>query len=280
MGTLLNNFFLLTLSHPVSILRVSFTTSHPPTEMFSGALDRMAFWRPTPEEMLKKNKRLISTAVRRLEVEITGLEQNEKRIKIQIKQAVKKNDVAHTRMLAKQWVKNKKTVGAFKKMSIEMQQFKNELTTMMNISQMGDVMKNVTKIMRRINNKHNLGEFNKMMMDYQREFEIMGMKQEMMNDALDEGDSEEVDEETDLIISQIVEEASLKVSDLVSAVLFMFNRSAGQLSSSRSSTRPLFRNRRSRRAGRALSQAPRRRPRPASRRRPTRRLSSWSVSGS
>lgn len=51
---------------------------------------------------------------------------------------------------------------------------------------MADAMKGVTKAMKSMNNKINLPQIQKIMMDFEKESEIMDMKEEMMNDAIDD----------------------------------------------------------------------------------------------
>lgn len=57
----------------------------------------------------------------------------------------------------------------------------------MNSSQtMSDAMKGVTKAMRQMNAKINLPQIQKIMMDFEKESDMMDMKEEMMTDAIDD----------------------------------------------------------------------------------------------
>lgn len=51
---------------------------------------------------------------------------------------------------------------------------------------MSDAMKGVTKAMRQMNSKINLPQIQKIMMDFEKESDMMDMKEEMMTDAIDD----------------------------------------------------------------------------------------------
>jgi len=65
-------------------------------------------------------------------------------------------------------------------------------------------MKGVTRAMRSMNRQLNLPQIQKIMCDFERQSEIMEMKEEMMSDAIDdamgEGDEEE---ETEQVVQQV-----------------------------------------------------------------------------
>ena len=51
---------------------------------------------------------------------------------------------------------------------------------------MANAMKGVTRAMKRMNSKMNLPQIQKIMMEFEKQSEIMDMKEEVMNDAIDE----------------------------------------------------------------------------------------------
>jgi charged multivesicular body protein 2A len=66
-------------------------------------------------------------------------------------------------------------------------------------------MKSVTKTMRTMNRQLNLPQIQKIMQEFEKQSEIMDMKEEMMGDAIDdamgEGDEEE---ETEQVVQQVI----------------------------------------------------------------------------
>uniref|UniRef100_A0A3P8W5R4 Charged multivesicular body protein 2A n=1 Tax=Cynoglossus semilaevis TaxID=244447 RepID=A0A3P8W5R4_CYNSE len=62
-----------------------------------------------------------------------------------------------------------------------------------------------------------LPQIQKIMMEFEKQSEIMDMKEEMMNDAIDDAMGDEDDEEeSDAIVSQVLDELGLNLSDELS----------------------------------------------------------------
>ena len=75
---------------------------------------------------------------------------------------------------------------------------------------MGEAMRGVTKAMKQMNKKINLPAIQKIMQDFEKESEIMDMKEEMMNDTIDDAVEEEEDEEeSDQIVQQVLDEIGI-----------------------------------------------------------------------
>lgn len=68
---------------------------------------------------------------------------------------------------------------------------------------MAQAMKGVTRAMQSMNRQLNLPQIQKIMMEFERQSEIMDMKEEMMGEAVDDAIADEGDEEeTEAIVSQ------------------------------------------------------------------------------
>jgi charged multivesicular body protein 2A len=66
-------------------------------------------------------------------------------------------------------------------------------------------MKGVTRAMKNMNKQLNLPQIQKIMMEFERQSEIMDMKEEMMGDAIDDamGDVDD-EEETEAVVNQVL----------------------------------------------------------------------------
>lgn len=51
---------------------------------------------------------------------------------------------------------------------------------------MSDAMKGITKAMKQMNNQINLPQIQRIMLDFEKESDVMDMKEEMMTDAIDD----------------------------------------------------------------------------------------------
>lgn len=79
--------------------------------------------------------------------------------------------------------------------------------------------------MKSMNGKLNLPGIQKVMMEFERESEIMDMKEEMMNDVIDDVMDDEMneEEETDLIVSQVLDEIGISLDQSVNQILTRAN---------------------------------------------------------
>ena len=75
---------------------------------------------------------------------------------------------------------------------------------------MAQAMKGVTKAMMSMNKQMKLPEIQKIMQEFEKQSEIMDMKEEMMSDVLDDALGEEGDEEeTDAIVTQVTQKITV-----------------------------------------------------------------------
>ena len=88
------------------------------------------------------------------------------------------------------------------------------LTTMQTSQSMAETMKGVSKIMGKMNAKMNLPKIQEIMAEFEKQNEMMGMKDEMMGDAMDEafGDDDD-DEEEESIVGQVLQELGVEQMD-------------------------------------------------------------------
>jgi charged multivesicular body protein 2A len=81
---------------------------------------------------------------------------------------------------------------------------------------MTDAMKGVTKAMKSMNQQIKLPQIQKIMQDFEKESEMMDMKEEMMGDAMDDALGDEGDEEeTDNIVAQVLDEIGINLNQSV-----------------------------------------------------------------
>uniref|UniRef100_A0A3Q3VMG0 Charged multivesicular body protein 2A n=1 Tax=Mola mola TaxID=94237 RepID=A0A3Q3VMG0_MOLML len=167
--------------------------------------------RKTPEELLKQNQRALNRAMRELDRERVKLEQQEKKIIADIKKMAKQGQMVcrknNSFMRCKKFILMKANIQA---VSLKIQTLKSN-------NSMAQAMKGVTKAMATMNRQLKLPQIQKIMMEFERQSEIMDMKEELMNDAIDDAMGDEDDEEeSDAIVSQVLDELGLNLSDELS----------------------------------------------------------------
>merc|ERR1719271_2415601 len=134
----------------------------------------------------------------------------------------KEGQVDSAKIYAKDLVRTRAYIKKMHKMKSHMEAVSLRLQTMQSSAQMAQCMKGVTKVMGQMNRKMNLPQIQKIMMEFEKQNEMMGMKEEMMADAVDDAfaDDEDEDEEENILGSVLAElgvEVGNKLSETPSA---------------------------------------------------------------
>lgn len=204
--------------------------------------------RKTPEELLRQNQRALNRAMRELDRERQKLEMQEKKIIADIKKMAKQGQMDAVRIMAKDLVRTRRYVRKFVLMRANIQAVSLKIQTLKSNNSMAQAMKGVTKAMGTMNRQVcltqtllpllplcptpigtkitlppsdfqlKLPQIQKIMMEFERQAEIMDMKEEMMNDAIDDAMGDEEDEEeSDAVVSQVLDELGLSLTDELSS---------------------------------------------------------------
>lgn len=121
-------------------------------------------------------------------------------------------DLVRTRRYIQKFYETRTQVQAI---SLQIQVFWINQTFRSN-QQMADAMKGVTKALSSMNRGVNLPQISKIMMDFSRESEMMDMKQELVNDTIDDAmEGEDDEEETDQILNQVLDEIGIDLDQKV-----------------------------------------------------------------
>jgi len=165
--------------------------------------------RKTPQELMREQQRLVQRSIREIDRERMALQNNEKKTIIEIKKLAKQGQVPAAKILAKDLVRTRSYITKMYTMRAQLQAVSMQLTTMKTTAAMNSAMAGATKAMMRMNAKMNLPAMQKITMEFQKQNEIMGMKEEMINDTLEEMGEEDEDEESEDVINQTLEEIGI-----------------------------------------------------------------------
>lgn len=168
----------------------------------------------SPEEMLRQNQRALNKAMRDLDRERAKMEQQEKKIIMDIKKMAKENQMDAVKIMARDLVRTRRQVKKFILMRANIQAVSLKIQTLRSQNAMAQAMKGVTRAMQNMNRQLNLPQIQKIMQEFEKQSEIMDMKEEMMNDAIDDamGDDED-EEESDAVVTEVLDELGLQLSD-------------------------------------------------------------------
>merc|ERR550534_1048596 len=126
----------------------------------------------------------------------------------------KQGQMDAVKIMAKDLVRTRRYVKKFMLMRANIQAVSLKIQTLKSQSAMANAMKGVTKAMGSMNKQMKLPEIQKIMMEFEKQSEIMDMKGEMMEDAIDDvmGDDDDADE-SDAIVNQVLDELGLQLND-------------------------------------------------------------------
>jgi len=171
----------------------------------------------TPEELLRQNQRALNKAIRDLDRERSKMEQQEKKLIVDIKKMAKDNQMDAVKIMAKDLVRTRRYAKKFIMMKANIQAVSLKVQTLRSQNAMAQAMKGVTRALASMNRQMNLPQIQKIMQEFERQSEMMDMKEEMMNDVIDDviGDEED-EEEGEAIVSQVLDELGVQLSQQLS----------------------------------------------------------------
>lgn len=150
--------------------------------------------RMTPDEMLRKNQRALNKAMRDLDRERIKMEQQEKKLITDIKKMAKEGQMDSVKIMAKDLVRTRRYIKKFMIMKANIQAISLKVQTLKSQNAMAQAMRGVTRAMQNMNRQLNLPQIQKIMQEFEKQSEIMEMKEEIINDTMDdamEGDEDE-----------------------------------------------------------------------------------------
>jgi len=168
----------------------------------------------TMKQIIREQKRMVDRSVRQLDREREGLKRQEAKLIMDIKGLAKANRMKEVKIMAKDLVRIRKHQEKFVGLTAQLRAISLQMTTMASVTALTDSMKKVTRSMVALNGQVNLPQLQKVMMEFQKQSEVMDMKQEVVGDAIDDAmDNEEDVEESEAIVSQVLDEIGVSVGE-------------------------------------------------------------------
>eukprot|EP01114_Cavostelium_apophysatum_P011197 TRINITY_DN253_c0_g1_i1.p1 TRINITY_DN253_c0_g1~~TRINITY_DN253_c0_g1_i1.p1 ORF type:complete len:211 (+),score=79.08 TRINITY_DN253_c0_g1_i1:120-752(+) len=167
----------------------------------------------TIKEILREHQRNLNRSIREIDRERTALQNQEKKITIEMKKLAKQGQMGAVKIMAKDLVRTRNNVTKFYKMRTELQAVSLRIQTIKSHQAMAEAMRGVTKAMMTMNRQMNLPAMQRIMMEFEKQSEAMEMKEEMMNDTMDDVFEQEGEEaETEEVINQVLDEIGINLS--------------------------------------------------------------------
>lgn len=165
-------------------------------------------------EVIRQHKRDIERAIRQLEQEHKRLEMQEKKSAMDMKKLAKENNPKALRIMAKDIVRIRKNKEKFVDLVCKMRAVSLQITTMASTHQLMDSIKGATKAMRVMNQQMNMPMLSQILQEFAKQTEMMDMSSEMVGEGLDMAfDDEEMEDETENVVNQILDEYGISFED-------------------------------------------------------------------
>ena len=176
-----------------------------------------AWGREVPlKEVLRKNKREISKAVRELDKERVNLEKQEQKLIADIRKFAKEGHMGPVKIMAKDLVRTRTYITKFIELRSHLSAVGLKLQTVKSQQAMSEAMASVTKAMIKMNKAVDVPTIQKIMTNFARENERAELTQEIMGDMIDDAMEQEGDEEEeDKIVGQVLDEIGIDFGDTV-----------------------------------------------------------------
>uniref|UniRef100_A0A1I8GT85 Charged multivesicular body protein 2a n=1 Tax=Macrostomum lignano TaxID=282301 RepID=A0A1I8GT85_9PLAT len=173
----------------------------------------------TPEEMLRQNQRALNRAMRDLDRERGRLEQQEKKVIADMKKLAKQGQMDAVKIMAKDLVRTRSYIKKFIMMRANIQAISLKIQTLRSTNQMAQAMKGVTLTMQRMNQSMNLPQLQQIMAQFEKESEMMDMKEEVMSDAIDDAIGNTDDEEaSDAVVTKVLDELGIEMTGQLAGI--------------------------------------------------------------
>ncbi|XXG54751.1 hypothetical protein AAC387_Pa03g2550 [Persea americana] len=181
------------------------------------------FWSGRKElEKLKRlpreNKRMIDRSIREIARERRSLQNQEKKLILEMKKSAKKGQMRAIKVMAKDLIRKRHQMKRSYALKSQLHGVALQIQTMKSTQAIGKAIKGVTKAMGPMNRQMNLSTVQKRMQELERQNERMEMASEVIGDAIDdslEGDEEddETEEVTEELVNQVLDEIGIKAND-------------------------------------------------------------------
>jgi charged multivesicular body protein 2A len=138
-----------------------------------------------PEEKLKNFKRSLRSAVRQLDRERQRLQNEDTKIKNEIKRLHAKGEVESVMILCKDIVRNRSAMNKFLKLGSQLESLGLRIETMKAQAGATQALKGAAQAMHQLNQMVNVPQMQAIIQKFTMENEAMDLKSEMVDDAMD-----------------------------------------------------------------------------------------------
>lgn len=159
---------------------------------------------PTPEESVKKWRAELRKEIRNLDRSVVHIEREEFKVKAQIKQLAKRQDMSGVKLLAKELVRSKKAKERLHTSKAQLNSVQLHLQHNLSQYKLAGCIKSSAEVMASMNSAIRLPEIHQSMVMMATEMQKAGLIEEMIDDLMaDDEVEDEADEEIDKVLTEL-----------------------------------------------------------------------------
>eukprot|EP00802_Teleaulax_amphioxeia_P017245 Tamp_17395.p1 GENE.Tamp_17395~~Tamp_17395.p1 ORF type:complete len:214 (+),score=77.36 Tamp_17395:72-644(+) len=169
--------------------------------------------KPDAKEVLKQETRNMKRTEREIERERLGLQRQEQKLIAEVKKAAKDGQTGAVKTLAKQLVQTRNAMARMGMMKSQVSGAATQMKLNHTQASMAQSLAGVSAAMGKMNEAVDPAKMMQIMKEFERENEQMDLKQEMMDDALDNlFDDDVLEGEADAVTEQVLAEIGIDVA--------------------------------------------------------------------
>lgn len=159
---------------------------------------------------MEQSQALLKKSVRELERDQSKMQEEEDRLKVEIRMAAKRGQTQLMKSKAKDLIRTRNAIAKSNEIQSNLRAVSRNIQTLVTTAAMTEALKGATVAMYRINKQVNLPAIQHMMMEFEKQSGMMDMKQELMDETIDSVNRQEDDDAKEAeAISQVMDELSI-----------------------------------------------------------------------
>ncbi|KAJ2062667.1 Vacuolar protein-sorting-associated protein 24 [Coemansia sp. S146] len=160
----------------------------------------------TPDQMVRKWRSGIRAQERELDRQLRGIETEESKVRLKIKQLAKKNDSSSCRLLAKELVRSRKQKNRIHTSKAQLNSIVMELQRQVALLKVAGSLQKSTQVMRSVNQLMRVPQLQMTLMEMSKEMMKAGVIEEMTEDMFDALDDEDLEDEAEDEVMKVLAE--------------------------------------------------------------------------
>ena len=167
----------------------------------------------TPEQQLKESRAALRKSIRELERERNRLQAEERRLLVEIKQLAQQGRMKAATTVTKNLVRIRHNIDSMYDTKSKLDGLRMQIRQLNSVSTMENAMRQATIAMHRMNRRINTKQMSLIMREFEKQTSFLEMKQDMMDDVIDDAQASDEDEMIQGVLSEVLDEIGVQIGN-------------------------------------------------------------------